>query len=97
LVCLWINTNISSNEYENSEYNSNNASEWKKFELRKFSSAISKLAWDENGNHLIVSTVDGTVFLFKEQTEDIWDLVSMTNLEGVMENFDGDTIETQEK
>jgi hypothetical protein len=46
------------------------------------------LAWEENGNHLLVSTYDGTVYLFKEQTEGNWDLVSMTNSEGVMETVD---------
>ena len=97
MVYLWINKNNSSNEYENNECNLNNASEWKKFELRKFSSAISKLAWEENGNHLLVSTFDGTVFLFKEQAEGTWDLISMSNSEGVMENVDGEGLETQEK
>lgn len=66
--------------------NSNNASEWKKFELRKFTSSVSKLAWDENGIHLSVSTSEGTLYLFKEVTEGVWELVSMTNTDGVIEN-----------
>jgi hypothetical protein len=44
------------------------------------------LAWDENGNHLATTTSDGATYLFKEDTENEWNLVSMTNAEGVMEN-----------
>jgi hypothetical protein len=60
--------------------------DWKKFELRAFPSSISRLSWDENGHHLAASTHDGVVYIFKEIVEGQWDLVSMTNQEGIMED-----------
>ena len=45
------------------------------------------MAWDENGNHLAVTSSDGVVSLFKEDAESAWNLASMTNSEGVMENI----------
>jgi hypothetical protein len=70
---------------EETDSNLNNASEWKKYELRKFPSPVGKLAWDENGCHLGVSTSDGITYTFKEQTEGVWELIAMTNTEGIME------------
>jgi hypothetical protein len=43
------------------------------------------LAWDENGSHLAASTCDGATYIFKEQIEGVWDLVALSNAEGVME------------
>jgi hypothetical protein len=70
--------------------NSNNASEWNKFELKKFNSSVVKLAWDDNGTHLAVTTSDGVVYIFKEEVEGTWALTSMSNAEGVMENVASD-------
>jgi len=32
-----------------------------------------------------VSTGDGITYTFKEQTEGVWELIAMTNSEGIME------------
>lgn len=64
-----------------------NPIEWNKFELKKFNCQVSNLAWDENGNHLCVTITDGGVYLFKEDAEGTWNLISMTNQEGIMENL----------
>merc|ERR1711976_1045974 len=88
VVYLWINKTQRDND---ESISSNNASEWKKFELRKFNTGISKLSWEDNGsqgNHLLISTSDGVVYLFKEALEGNWDLVSMSNNEGVMEEVE---------
>ncbi len=55
--------------------------------MKKFNCPVTSLAWDENGNYLCVTTSDGAVYLFKEDTEGAWNLVSMTNQEGIMENL----------
>ena len=74
-------------ENENDSTENSNSSEWNKFELKKFDCPISNLAWDENGNHLAVTSSDGAIYLFKEDAESAWNLASMTNSEGVMENI----------
>lgn len=59
--------------------------------MRRFPYAISKISWEENsneGNHLLVSTIDGVNYLFKELTEGNWDLISMSNVDGVMDIVD---------
>jgi DNA-binding transcriptional ArsR family regulator len=58
--------------------------------LKKFNCPVTCLAWDENGNHLGVTTYDGVVYLFKEDVEGSWNLVSLTNQEGVIENVKED-------
>ena len=80
------------------EDSSHNASEWKKFELRNFQSSISKLSWEENGTILAVATSDGIIYLFKEQNEGFWDIVSQMNQEGIMEDVaDASEVENNEK
>ena len=38
---------------------------WNKIELSRFESGVSSLAWDENKEHLGISTNDGICSLYK--------------------------------
>lgn len=55
------------------------------------------MSWEENGTILAVATSDGLVYLFKEQSEGQWDIVSQMNLEGVMEDVADSEVENNEK
>ena len=57
-------------------------------ELRNFESNINRVAWSLDGETLGVSTNDGISYVFKEDTENDWILISETNTEGVIENND---------
>lgn len=57
-------------------------------ELRNFQSNINSIAWSLDGESLGVSTDDGISYLFKEESENEWNLISETNSEGVIENND---------
>jgi hypothetical protein len=61
---------------------------WKKTDLRNFEANINRIAWSLDGESLGVSTNDGISYLFKEDSENEWNLISETNTEGVIENND---------
>jgi hypothetical protein len=59
-------------------------SEWQKVELFQYESGVCKLAFDNNGQQLGVTLQDGTVCLYKELGFCKWELIAMTNNEGVL-------------
>jgi hypothetical protein len=60
-------------------------SEWERVEIGRFLSGICKLALDNNGQQLGVALQDGMVYLYKEHGFCKWDLIAMSNAEGIIE------------
>ncbi len=79
---IWVSANYNCKD-DNKE---SNAAEWKVYELKKFDTPVTKIAWNENGNHLAVTTADCFTYLFKEDAENVWNLVAITNADGIMES-----------
>ncbi len=60
---------------------------WNKTEITSFSEGISKLRLDLNKNALSVITTDGVTYVLKEISQFKWELTSMSNAEGNLEDI----------
>ena len=80
---LWIAENKGESQLDKIEDNPCN---WRKMELRNFESNINRVAWSLDGETLGVSTSDGLSYVFKEESENEWILISETNSEGIIGN-----------
>jgi hypothetical protein len=54
--------------------------------LFSYETSISFLSWDSNRDSLSVATHDGVCYLYRESSQGKWNLISVTNAEGVIEN-----------
>lgn len=57
-------------------------------ELRNFESNINRISWSLDGETLGVSTIDGISYIFREESENEFNLITVTNQEGIIDNND---------
>jgi hypothetical protein len=55
-----------------------------------FDNNIIKITWSLDGESLGITTQDGLSYMFKEDKENEWNLVSYTNSENAMESVEKD-------
>lgn len=85
---LWIAENKADNSQ--SDKIEDNPSNWKKFELKTFDNNIIKITWSLDGESVGITTQDGLSYIFKEEIENEWSLVSYTNTDNTMELVEKD-------
>lgn len=56
--------------------------------MRNFDSNIIKITWSFDGDSLGITTQDGVSYIFKEISENEWNLISFTNNENNMESVE---------
>jgi len=61
--------------------------EWCKTELKNFNVPVWRVSWSFCGSCLAVSTGNNTVYLFKENIDGKWEMLSSMNPEGKMEQI----------
>lgn len=85
---MWIAEN--KGDSSQSDKIEDNPSNWKKYELKMFDNNIIKITWSLDGESLGVTTQEGLSYIFKEDKENEWNLVSYTNSENTMELVEKD-------
>lgn len=88
VALLWIAENKADNLQ--SDKIEDNPPNWKKHELKVFDNNIIKITWSLDGESLGITTQDGLSYMFKEDKENEWNLVSYTNSENAMESVEKD-------